>query len=446
MGLPLKKEIAIPFNFIPRDYQEDGFYAINEGYLRGVEVYHRRSGKEKTGINRMICQMLRRKGAYYYLFPTKAQGKKILWEGADAEGFRFLDHFPKEIIKRVNSTELLIELTNDSIFQIGGTDDWNNLMGTNPVGIQFSEFSLQDPRVWDYFRPILAENGGWAFFNFTPRGDNHGKVLYDMALANPDWFCKLLTVDDTARPDGSPVITQKAIQEDIDSGMADEMVQQEYYCSFVGSILGAYFAKQMQKAEDDGRICSIPYDERFPVDTDWDLGMDDSMTIWFSQEIGREVRFIDYFETTGEGFPSLAKILDKRGYKYGTHYMPHDVAVREIGTGKARKKVAEELGIKPVVAVPKVKQKEDGIAAIRGILSRCSFDKVKTKLGRDALKNYQKVWDDKNKVFRNTPLHNWASHGADGFQTFAVRFKDKVSPKPEVKSRSYRSEGGWLGN
>lgn len=137
-------------------------------------------------------------GTYYYLFPTYAQGKKILWDGIDKQGFKFLDHFPPPLVRSKNEQEMQIELVNGSIAQIIGTDKMDSIVGTNPVGCVFSEYALQNPKGWDLIRPILRENGGWAVFAYTPRGHNHGKELYDMAKTNPDWYCDLRTVRDTA--------------------------------------------------------------------------------------------------------------------------------------------------------------------------------------------------------------------------------------------------------
>ena len=168
-------QITIPHLFQPREYQLPIFKAIDNGYKRIIQVWHRRAGKEKTDINIVAKKIFERVGAYYYIFPTYNQGKKILWNGADKEGTRFLDHFPEATRKRNVGNEMFIEFKNGSTFQVVGSDNIDSIVGTNPLGVVFSEYSLQDPQAWDYIRPILAENDGWAIFNFTPRGDNHAK-------------------------------------------------------------------------------------------------------------------------------------------------------------------------------------------------------------------------------------------------------------------------------
>lgn len=253
-------EIQIPHRFSPRAYQIPFLAAMDSGKKRAAVVWHRRSGKDKTFLNFMIKRMLERVGSYYYLFPTKEQAKKVIWEGIDRDGMAFLDHFPKEIVANRNDTEKKIKLRNGSIFQIGGTDDYDSLMGTNPVGIVFSEYSLQNPKAWDFFRPILAENGGWAVFNFTPRGMNHAHNLLALAKDNPDaWFSQILTVDDTH------AISQEAIEEERSQGMPEELIQQEFYCKFIEGA-GQFFRRIHQN--------KYPMSKELPPQGDFQLGVD----------------------------------------------------------------------------------------------------------------------------------------------------------------------------
>jgi hypothetical protein len=218
--------LTIPHNYTPRKYQLPVLRALDSGIKRAVCIWHRRAGKDKTILNIIVKKMVERVGIYYYFFPTYAQGKKILWDGMDASGFKFLDHIPASLVASKNATEMKIVLRNGSVFQIVGTDNYDSIVGTNPVGCVFSEFSLQDPQAWELVRPILRENGGWAIFPYTPRGLNHGWDLYQMALNNPDWFCELLTVKDTG------ALTEADIDAERRSGMPEPLIQQEFYCSF----------------------------------------------------------------------------------------------------------------------------------------------------------------------------------------------------------------------
>jgi phage terminase large subunit len=426
-------EVTIPTNYEPRKYQEAVWGAYRNGFKRFCVVWHRRAGKDKTAFNIVVTDAVQNIGTYYYFFPTYSQGKKILWDGIDPRtGLKFLDHVPPEILAKKHEAEMKLTLTNGSIIQLIGTDNYDSIVGTNPRGCVFSEYSLQDPMAWKYIQPILAENKGWAMFVYTPRGRNHAWELWEMAKLADDWYSEVLTVRDTARIDGTPVISLEDIELQRAQGMGDELIEQEYFCSFEGFVQGAYYVKQLREARSEGRITSVPHAAGNEVYTFWDLGIDDSTTIWFLQVIGREFRFIDYYESSGEGLEHYAKVLKEKRYAYGDHYMPHDAANMELGTGKSRKEVAENLGIYPITIVKRPRDTQavmTGIEQGRNILSQCWFDEKKCSRGLMALEGYQCEYDEEKKKMGNHPLHNWCSHGADSFRTFAVGYVQKVKHK-----------------
>lgn len=222
----MENKITLPYKFSPRKYQLNFLRALDNGIKRAIWVVHRRGGKDKTCWNYLIKKAFEHKATYFYLAPTYKQGKKIIWENIGGDGFRLLDHIPKEIIKNKNETELKIELINGSYIQIIGTDNIDSIMGSNPYGVVFTEFSLQQSKSWDYIRPILAENGGWAIFNFTPRGTNHAYKLLQSAKTNPKWFTEVLTVEDTH------AINEEELKEERKQ-MPGDLYDQEYLCKFV---------------------------------------------------------------------------------------------------------------------------------------------------------------------------------------------------------------------
>jgi hypothetical protein len=401
---------------------------MDSGCKRAVCVWHRRAGKDKTFLNHCVKRMFERVGTYYYYFPTATMGRKILWDGIDKDGSRFIDHFPAELRDNVNNQEMKLKLTNGSLFQIIGTDRLD-VVGTNPIGCTFSEYSLQNPQGWEYVRPILAENGGWAVFNFTPRGYNHAKQLYDMAKDTDGWFHSLLTVDNTR------AIPQEAIEEERKSGMPEEMIQQEFYCSFDMGVTGSYYANYISRARDEGRIMDFNHDRTNLVHTVWDIGVGDSTAIWFYQLAGMQVHLVDYYENHGEGLPFYAGVLreraDKFGYQYGDHYAPHDIANREFGTGDSRLEAAKKLGIH--FRVVPGESIESGINTVRAILDRCYFNRQRCKQGILCLENYRKDYDEKNRAYKDRPLHDWTSHGADAFRYLAR----------SVKSATQRAKSGY---
>jgi phage terminase large subunit len=414
---------------------------LENGGRRAVAVWHRRAGKDSTALNWTAPAAHERVGVYWHMLPTQAQGRKTIWDGIDRAGRRMIDQaFPAALRSSVNKQEMKIELKCGSIWQVVGSDNYNSLIGANPVGVVFSEYSVADPSAWDYIRPILAENGGWAIFIYTARGRNHGATLHDIAKENAGWFAQILTVDDTG------IIGPDVIAEERASGMSEDMIAQEYYCSFQAAIVGAYYGAQMTQADADDRIRHVPYEPNLLVETWWDLGVGDSTSIWFVQRSGREIRVIDYYEASGQGLPHYARVLQDRGYVYGRHIAPHDIEVRELGTGASRLETARGLGIRFEVA-PKLPV-DDGIDAVRAMLPRCWFEKTKAARLVEALRQYRKTWDDKNKVFQDVPHHDWTSHAADAGRYGAVS-GDPPSAKPKMKPfvpiYPQSRPGAWMG-
>ena len=431
--------INLPNEWEPRPHQLRLWDYLEDGGKRAVAVWHRRAGKDSTALNWTATAAHQRVGVYWHMLPTQAQGRKTIWDGIDRYGRRMIDQaFPPDIRTNFRKDEMKIELKCGSIWQVVGSDNYNNLIGSNPVGVIFSEYSVADPAAWDYIRPILAENGGWAMFIYTARGRNHGALLYEMAKGNPSWFAEILTVDDTK------VIGPEIIEEERMSGMSEDMIQQEYYCSFTAALVGAYYGKQMLIAEQEGRICEVPHEPRHRVETWWDLGVGDSTAIWFVQRIGHEIRVIDYLEMTGEGLPYYAKELDRKPYVYSRHIAPHDIEVRELGSGVSRRDTARMLGLKFEVA-PNLPI-DDGIDAVRAMLGRCWFDLKKTSRLVEALRQYRKNWDEKNKIFQDHPCHDWASHAADAGRYGAVAREPRDQMPPRLPVFTPRDAGmGMLG-
>lgn len=378
--------------------------------------------------------MCERVGAYYYVFPTYSQARKVIWDGIDRNGKRFLDHFPEVLLDgKPNDTEMKLRFKNGSLFQIVGSDKVDSIVGTNPVGVVFSEYALQDPIVWGYLRPILAENEGWAVFVSTVRGENHFYDIYELAKNDPkNWFCRMDKASETK------VISEETLKQERDEIIRlygnDALYQQEYECNFNVPIAGAYYAELITRAYAEGRIGNVPHEPRITVDTWWDLGINDRMSIWFTQSIGTEVRVIDYYESSGQGLPHYIGKLQEKGYVYGKHMAPHDIEVRELTNGKSRRDTAATLGIRFDVS-PRLPM-QDGIDAVRGLFNKCWFDSKKCKDGLNALKNYRKQYDEKRKTYLNQPYHDWSSNGADAFRTLGVGldFKHRgISAQPMDK-------------
>lgn len=377
-------------------------------------MWSRRSGKDKTLWNVIIGRAFDIVGQHYYLFPTFAQGRKALWEGIDNAGMKFLDHIPKEIVRRSNDTEMKIELSNGSIIQIIGTDNYDSIRGTNPKTCVFSEYAYQDPRAWGVISPILKANGGMAIFNTTPNGENHAFDLKKIAESSPDWFFQTLTVDDTG------VLTQEQIEEERRNGMSEEMVQQEFYCSWSSALVGSFYGQRLREMEESDRISVVPWDEYEQVITFWDLGMNDEMAIWFVQQHGFAYKVIDCFADHGKGFEHYAKMLYDKPYRYSKHFIPHDGKNRELSNGLERSKTLDSMLREEVIVMKRPKAVQDKIEAVRWLLPKVYIDVEKCRDGLNALKNYRQEYDERLKTWKKEPLHDWSSNYADAFAYFAL--------------------------
>jgi len=373
---------------------------------------------------------MKRIGNYWHMLPQFNQCRKAIWEAVNPRtGKRRIDEaFPKEIRTSTRETDMYIGLKGCSSWQLVGSDNYNALVGSPPVGIVYSEFALSNPQSWAYLSPILEENNGWAIFITTSRGNNHAKKMIDFARVEPGWYGKIHTANDTKVFSQEKLATiQREMHSTFGEEMGEALYQQEYQCSFEGAVMGSYFSKQMALARREGRITNVPYQQILEVDTYWDLGVDDSMSIWFIQHVGKTHNVIDYEEGTGYGLEHYAKILKAKPYAYGNHYMPHDSEAREMTNSeiaKSRKEVAEGLGIKPIIVVPRAKSMDViiqfQIPAVRNILSQCWFDEKKCMAGISALESYRAKYDEEKKKLDNHPLHDWSSHGSSAFITFAV--------------------------
>lgn len=388
-------------------------------------VCHRRAGKTVATLNDLIRAALvcdKPDPRFAYVAPTYQQAKDVAWTylqryTADVPGVEY------------QIAELRVDFPhNGARIRLYGAENYDRLRGLYLDGIVIDEFGDIDPRAWtEVIRPALSDRRGWATFIGTPKGRNHFAQVWDDAGIDPAWFRLMLKASETG-------IIPKEELDDARKGMTEDAFNQEYECSFDAATVGAYYGKDIAQADSDKRICSVPYDRTAPVDTAWDLGMDDSTAIWFAQVIGKEIRIIDYYDASGEALSHYADVLRSKPYSYGNHYLPHDVEVKELGSGRTRSETLMSLGVKPMPGRPR--DPEDRINAVRMILPRCWFDAVKTKRGVECMRNYRRDWDEKTKSFRTKPKHDWSSHAADAFGelAFGIRTeKPKGWSQPSTK-------------
>lgn len=439
----MNSETVIKLNkFQPRWYQAPLLDAIvNKGYKRVIAVLPRRAGKDIAALNLAIRECIKRPQNIYYIFPTYQQAKKVIWNGITNDGMQFLDFIPPELIASKNSQEMVITFKNGSRLALVGSDNYNSLMGTNPSGIIFSEYALQDERAYPFLRPILTANGGWALFISTPRGKNHLYTLYEIAQNSDEWFCYKMGVDETQH-----IPLREIEKERVEGIMSEDLIQQEYYCSFSMGVEGGFYTKYIDKMRLKGQIGIVPWEPSFKVHTAWDLGVRDSTAIIFFQNIGATIRVIDYYEKNKEGLEHYVNILESKPYSYGRHIAPHDIRVREFGSGITRLEKARQLGIKFTLSDDI--SLFDGIEAVRSTLARVWIDEANCIQFIKAIENYRQEYDAKRQIYKSQPLHNFASHAADALRYLCVslpKTRDGLSPE-DLEKRYQEAVYGTEGN
>ncbi len=389
----------------PRDPQNTIHRAVRDNRFV-VCVAHRRMGKTVAAINQLIHSALKNDQAnprYAYIAPTYAQAKRV--------AFDYLVEFTRPLGAKVNIAELRVDFMGRRI-SLYGSENSDSLRGQYFDGVVLDEVGDQNPQIWNsVLRPALADRLGWCLFVGTPKGSNHFKDFRDRARSAEGW--KLLEFKASETQLLSPQELSSAKNE-----MGVDKYNQEFECSFDSPVEGSYYGKLINEAEEANRIGIVPRDDLCRTYTAWDLGMSDSTSIWVAQVVGKEIRLVDYVENHSQSLEWYVNWLRDNNWHKATHILPHDVEVREMGTGRSRKEMLMESGLEITIA-PKLSV-ADGIQAVRRMLPRCWFNRETVKQGLDCLRNYRRVYDEKRNVFFDTPLHDFASHGSDAFRYLAV--------------------------
>lgn len=439
--------ISLPHNWKPRPKQERLWNYLVNGGKRAAVCWHRRFGKDDVMLHHAACASHERIGNYWHLLPEYAQARKAIWTAINPHtGKRRIDEaFPHEIRETTREQEMMIVMKWGSTWQLVGSDNFNALMGTPPVGVSFSEFALSNPASWAYIRPILLENDGWATFISTPRGKNHFKSLYDHAKVSPEWFCETLTAEDTG------IFTKEQLENELRELQAyhgddygRSIWEQEYFCSFEAAILGSIWGDLVARADREGRIGDVPFEPERPVMTAWDLGFTDDTAIWFFQMVAGEVRVLDYYEDAGKGIEHYADILKAKKtlnqWNYGTHFLPHDARARTLAAGG--KSIQQQLhahNVGRIVIAPRL-DVEEGIQAGRATFPHVWIHAENCAAGIEHLRNFKREWDDEKKVFSMRPVHDKASHAASAWRTLSLVWKSpKTRPiETPIEERMFR--------
>lgn len=455
--------IQIPNNWQPRDYQMGFWSYLESGGKRAIEIAHRRWGKDEVCLHWAAVCAVTRPATYWHMLPEASQARKAIWEAVNPHtGKRRIDEaFPLEIRATTREQEMLIRFVNGATWQVVGSDNFNALVGSPPLGVIFSEFALANPAAWAYLRPILLENGGWAAFITTPRGKNHAYKMLQIAQESDEWWGEVSSVDDTGVFTAQQLATERQEMIELfgmDAGEA--FFEQEYHCSFEAAVLGAYYGRELAVARRGGRVTTVPHDPDYPVYTAWDLGWSDDTSIWWYQVIAGEVRILESYSahgqtldhfigqmigrkvtmdiidgrvkfTTGEDIPELEH---RKAYRYGMVWLPHDGKAKTLAAqGKSvQEQLSAYFGWDKVRIVPSLSL-QDGIQAVRVLLRKAWIDKQRCATGIAAIEEYRRKYDQDKRMFSDEPVHDWTSHLSDALRMLAIAWREDVPlPKKEA--------------
>jgi len=422
----------------PYPHQMRMFKAI----MQGKNIYaaiHRRAGKDIFCLQAWVLRGIQRVGTHVYLFPIYKQARSVIWQGMDFDGIPFMNAIPDSLVVKRNEARMEIELFNGSKLILAGSNNYDGLMGTNPVTIIYSEFSLHNPLARQYLNPILVQNKGVEILQLTPRGMNHAFEVYNQVRELPDYHVEHLSVDQTFKHDGvTPIISKADLKRAKDLGMSDEMMRQEFFVDFEVGNLGAYYTREMSDMLREGRISFLKVDPRLKLHTVWDLGGTDATAGILFQVTGRYIHILYLIHDSGHGFKhyleEAERIRQSFGCEWGSHFGPHDIDQKHQGWEHAESRLmnARKFGWH-FTMVPKLSL-EDGIEATRYMLTRTRIDKANCDLLIRALREYQRLYKENLGTYDKKPLENWAVHIADACRYLAVQYR-RLYDIPQAPSK-----------
>jgi len=388
-------------------------------------VAHRRAGKTVAAVNDIIRSAMFARSSnplYGYCAPYRSQAKSVAWD--------YFKFYAAPVTRDVNESELTVELVNGAKIRLFGADNADAMRGLGFDGIYMDEYGDFKPSVFgNVIRPALSDKQGWAVFGGTPKGKNQFWEIYETATRIPgEWFLLRLPATSSGILPATELAAARA-------QLAEDQYLQEYECSFEAAIQGAFFGKEMREAQDQGRICHVPHDPGLPVFTAWDLGYRDDTAVWFYQ-LGRgEIRVIDFYAVSGEDIHDIATVVTGKPYKYARHYLPHDARAKSLQTGKSIvEQLAAHLDIAKLAVVPDIGV-QSGIQAVRLILPQVWFDAERCREGIEALRQYQREYDEDKKAYRQSPRHDWTSHPSDAFRMLAVSYAEQADKTPTLEPK-----------
>lgn len=393
-------------------------------------VAHRRAGKTVAAVNDLIIGALEcglARPQFAYIAPFRDQAKRVAWD--------YLKHYAEPFqMGKPNESELTVPMPNGGKIMLFGADNADALRGIYLDGAVLDEFGDFKPSVWgNVIRPTLSDRQGWVVFGGTPKGRNEFWEVRELARKNPaDWLLIELRASETGLLDAPEL-------EQVQKQLTPEQYAQEYECDFAAALPGAYFGREMVEAERAGRITQVLVDDAVPVHTAWDIGYRDDTAIWWFQVLKGEVHVLEHHASSGQSIKFYTELVNGKPYKYAKHWLPHDAKAKTLASGGRSivEQLAAGLGGLGKLAIVANLDIQDGIQAARVALRRCWFDDegCSRDNGLEALRQYQREWDEEKKAFRERPRHDWTSHPADAFRYLALAWREEARIEPEPKGK-----------
>ena len=401
----------------------------NRSQRQACMVIHRQAGKTVSIVNDLIIGCLECKlnaPRFSYIAPFRDQAKRVAWD--------YLKYYARPfMVGKPNESELTVPMPRGGKVSLFGADNADALRGLYNDGTALDEYGDFKPSVFgNVVQPTLAARNGWLVIAGTPKGRNEFWAVRDRARRNPDeWFFLEL------RASESGLLSDSFLAKTRET-LTPEQYAQEYECDFAAALPGAFYGRELVALERAGQIASVAFDPAVPVFTAWDIGYRDDTAIWWYQVLRGEIHVIDYHASSGNTIGFYADLIRGKPYKnYACHWLPHDAKAKTLASGGKSiiEQLAEHLGLQRLAIVPNL-DVQDGIQAARVALKRTWFDEERCNEGLEALRQYQREWDEDKKAFRERPRHDWTSHPADAFRMLAVAWQHEEPPPNPDKERS----------
>jgi phage terminase large subunit len=429
----------IRISFPAREYQRPVINHFRAGGKKACCIWHRKAGKDRTATFIESELAIKRVGLYWHALPKYEDARKVIWDAITPDGKRLIDvNFPKAMIRKRLDHEMKLELINGSIWQPVGADNYDSLVGAFPVHVTWSEYALMNPQARNFIRPALAMSGGSELVITTARGYNHAHDLYQYAKDSEDWYCSLLTVDDTNVVPADVLAEERAT-------MPDELYRQEYYCDWSAANVGAILGRYVEQAEREERISDdVAFDPKgAPLEISCDLGRRHASAFWFWQPRVDGFGLVDYDEDSGlDAEEWIERIKQRIGARpLRKIWLPHDARAKTFAAKHAAiEYFVQAFGAEKVEIVPRSNMKGHSVNAGQVVMRKCWFNKSACAQGLSALRSWAYKYDEERKQYSKEPVDDWSADGADAFCEGAKVMQQRViaKPKPEIDWRNLR--------